>query len=421
MADIRLKDYFKDGYILVVDDSMNMRHTIKNFFHSIEIDNILEAPEGITALKILRETVAKQNDGWIELETKDEGMQALLDNQMLKMKKIKVNTSKCLFILLDWKMPQLTGIDVAREIRADKDLRDIPILMVTAELELGQVSKAGEIGVNGYLVKPFDGVKMEETIRKIVMNRENPPEHVKVIMKGEELMRKGEFQEALKIYESAKKIKDSARVRVLIGEVLENTGNEEEAITLYVSATELNPSFLMAQNAAANLYIKMGNEKSALKHIEKSCELSPHNPRRQLLLGTIYLQEGEDKKAERAFHNAVALDRSVASEIGEIFFKAESGTKAEPYFREALKSKNCDKVHIHNRLGIILRGTGKWQDAINEYKKALAIAPNDEVIHYNMGKAFLQGGKRYEAMDSFQDAIRINPKFDPAREELVKL
>jgi tetratricopeptide (TPR) repeat protein len=421
MADIRLKDYFKDGYILVVDDNLNMRRTIKNLFHGSEIDNIIEAPEGVTALNILRETVSKQEDGRIELDHKDEAMQTLLDNQILKMRSKQVNTSKCLFILLDWNMPRLTGIDVAREIRADKDLRDIPILMVTAELELGQVSKAGEIGVNGYLVKPFDGVKMEETIRKIIVNRENPPEHVKVILKGKELMEKGEYQEALQVFESAKKLKDSARVRVLIGEVQEKTGNDDEAIKSYVSATEMNPSFLMAQNAAANLYIKRGEEKSALKHIEKSCELSPHNSSRQMLLGNIYLRSNDGKKADMVFQMAVKLDPIIASEIGEIFFKSGNGPKAEPYFREALRTNTGDKIHIHNRLGIILRGAGKWEEAINEYQKAVALDPEDEVIHYNMGKAYLQGGKKYEAMDSFQDAIRLNPQFNQAREELVKL
>lgn len=421
MAEIRLKDYFQDGYILVVDDSFNMRRTIKSLFHSIEIDNILEAPEGVTALNILRETVSKHQEGRIELDHKDEAIQTLLDNQMLKMKSKKVNTSKCLFILLDWNMPRLSGIDVAREVRADRDLRDIPILMVTAELELGQVSKAGEVGVNGYMVKPFDGVKMEETIRKIIINRENPPEHVKVILKGEELMEKGELQEALKVFESAKKLKDSARVRVLIGEVLEKSGDEDEALKSYVSATEINPSFLLAQNAAANLYLKRGEDSSALKYIEKSCELSPHNPNRQILLGTIYLQEKDVKKADKVFQMAFKLDSIVASEIGEIYFKDGSGAKAEPYYREALRINSGDKVHIYNRLGIILRGAGKWQDAITEYQKAVAIDPEDEVIHYNMGKAFLQGGKKYEAMDSFQCAIRINPKFNPAREELVKL
>lgn len=421
MAEIKIKDYFRDGYILVVDDSLNMRRTIKNLFHSIEIDNILEAPEGVTALNILRETVSKHKEGMIVLDHKDEAIQTLLDNQILKMRSKQVNTSKCLFILLDWNMPKLTGIDVAREIRADKDLRDIPILMVTAELELGQVSKAGEIGVNGYLVKPFDGVKMEETIKKIIYNRENPPEHVKVLLKGEELMEKGEYQEALKVFASAKKLKDSARVRVLIGEVFEKTGNEDEALRSYISATEINPSFLLAQNAAANLYIKRGEEKSALKHLEKTCELSPHNPKRQLLLGSIYLQEKEGKKAEAAFQVAVRLDPIISSDIGEVYFKAGSGAKAEPYFREALRVNSGDKVHIHNRLGIILRGAGKWQEAIDEYKKAVALDPEDEVIYYNMGKAYLQGGRKYEAMDSFQDAIRVNPKFDQAREELVKL
>lgn len=64
-------------------------------------------------------------------------------------------------------MPIMEGIDLVRAIRADADLRDLPILMVTAEARREQIVAAAEAGVNGYIVKPFNAQTLEQKIAKI--------------------------------------------------------------------------------------------------------------------------------------------------------------------------------------------------------------------------------------------------------------
>ena len=116
--------------ILVVDDLSTMRRIIRNLLRDLGFNNADEADDGSTALPMLK-------------------------------------TGKYDFLITDWNMPIMEGIDLVRTIRADADLRELPILMVTAEARREQIVAAAEAGVNGYIVKPFTAQTLEQKILKI--------------------------------------------------------------------------------------------------------------------------------------------------------------------------------------------------------------------------------------------------------------
>ena len=120
----------KDTKILVVDDFSTMRRIIKNLLRDLGFNNVDEADDGKTALPILK--------------------QGRID-----------------FLITDWNMPGMTGIDLIREVRADPNLAHIPVLMVTAEAKREQIIAAAQAGVNGYVVKPFTAAVLKEKIDKI--------------------------------------------------------------------------------------------------------------------------------------------------------------------------------------------------------------------------------------------------------------
>ncbi len=120
----------KDIKILVVDDFSTMRRIIKNLLRDLGLTNVQEADDGQTALPILKQ-------GNIE------------------------------FLITDWNMPGMTGIDLLKEVRADPNLSHLPVLMVTAEAKREQIIAAAQAGVNGYVVKPFTAAVLKEKIDKI--------------------------------------------------------------------------------------------------------------------------------------------------------------------------------------------------------------------------------------------------------------
>lgn len=120
----------KSMKILVVDDFSTMRRIIKNLLKDLGFSNIQEADDGSTALPMLQ-----QGD---------------FD-----------------FVVTDWNMPGMQGIDLLREIRKDEKLKHMPVLMVTAEAKKEQIVAAAQAGVNGYVVKPFTAATLKEKLDKI--------------------------------------------------------------------------------------------------------------------------------------------------------------------------------------------------------------------------------------------------------------
>ena len=116
--------------ILIVDDFSTMRRIVKNLLNDLGYSNTAEADDGHTALAALRA--------------------APFD-----------------FVVTDWNMPGMTGIDLLRAIRADDRLKTLPVLMVTAEAKREQIIEAAQNGVNGYIIKPFTAQTLEEKLGKI--------------------------------------------------------------------------------------------------------------------------------------------------------------------------------------------------------------------------------------------------------------
>ncbi len=116
--------------ILIVDDFSTMRRIIKNLLRDLGFNNTSEADDGNTGLPMLQ-------SGDFD------------------------------FLVTDWNMPGMAGIDLLKAVRADEKLVSLPVLMVTAESKREQIVAAAEAGVNGYIVKPFTAATLKEKIDKI--------------------------------------------------------------------------------------------------------------------------------------------------------------------------------------------------------------------------------------------------------------
>ena len=105
--------------ILVVDDFSTMRRIVKNILRQLGFNKTIEADDGTTALE-------------------------------------KLKSEKVDFVITDWNMPKMTGLELVKMIRSDSELKHLPILMVTAEALQENIVAAAKAGVNNYIVKPFD-------------------------------------------------------------------------------------------------------------------------------------------------------------------------------------------------------------------------------------------------------------------------
>ncbi|WP_034411369.1 chemotaxis response regulator CheY [Candidatus Photodesmus anomalopis] len=116
--------------IIIVDDFSTMRRIVKNLLRELGFNNTQEADDGLTALPMLKK-------GGFE------------------------------FVVTDWNMPGMQGIDLLRNIRSDLQLKHLPVLMITAEAKREQIIEAAQAGVNGYIIKPFTAATLKEKVEKI--------------------------------------------------------------------------------------------------------------------------------------------------------------------------------------------------------------------------------------------------------------
>jgi tetratricopeptide (TPR) repeat protein len=162
-------------------------------------------------------------------------------------------------------------------------------------------------------------------------------------------------------------------------------------------------------------------DERALAYLKELDALSPLNPDRKIDIAEQHLRQGEHEQAERYLDQSVqAAERETRSMVGDLterIVDAVSGVApdlAVKYLNRVIDTKRVlgrdDLIHF-NRLGIILRGEGRWAEAVEVYKKALNIAPEDAVIHYNMGLAHWEGNERMTALECFEKALRIDPHF----------
>ncbi|MDP2831817.1 MAG: chemotaxis response regulator CheY [Pseudomonadota bacterium] len=123
MADKHLK-------ILVVDDFSTMRRIVRNLVKELGYANVDEAEDGVAALQ-------------------------------------KLKGGNFQFVVTDWNMPNMTGIELLQAIRADAGLKHLPVLMITAEAKKENIIAAAQSGASGYIVKPFTAGTLEEKLNKV--------------------------------------------------------------------------------------------------------------------------------------------------------------------------------------------------------------------------------------------------------------
>ncbi|WP_397411872.1 chemotaxis response regulator CheY [Polaromonas sp.] len=120
----------KNIKILVVDDFPTMRRIVRNLLKELEFVNVDEAEDGAVGLE-------------------------------------KVRNGNYGFVVSDWNMPNMDGLAMLQAIRADPLFAKLPVLMVTAEAKKENIIAAAKAGANGYVVKPFTAITLEEKITKI--------------------------------------------------------------------------------------------------------------------------------------------------------------------------------------------------------------------------------------------------------------
>jgi tetratricopeptide (TPR) repeat protein len=285
---------------------------------------------------------------------------------------MKIKAFSC--IVSAWDMPEMNGLSLLRVVRRDDSFHDIPFYLADSAFTQLKVLSAGQAGVTGLIVKPFQKSVIEEKFQAQAQLVAQPDmvDASQRLEAGIQLIESNNFQGALEILEDLTQQQKSAEVYYNIGYIKTARKEFEGAIAAFQKATRLDRLFAKAYDG----------------------------------MGKAYKAMGDKEEAQKCFHRAA-----------DIYLGKEKIQDAEEILNEILQI-NPDSVNVFNSLGVLYRKKGDLKTALYQYRKALKVHPDTPHIHYNIGRLYFDMKRFAEAKTCFQRALAVDPEFQEAKQVL---
>lgn len=361
---------------LVVDDEASMRKTVSNMLSKIGFTSIVTAENGRRALDT-----------------------------------IKANPVD--MVIADVNMPEMTGVELFKTVREDRNFDHVIFIFVTAEATRQTVARAAEDGGEGYIIKPFVMGTLEDKIAKALEKMFKPGSVETCLREFSAAMAKRDFQTAEEaLGKAATLVPDAAKVVHNFGVLYLAKGDVERAIEFFKEAVNKNPMFVKSFNALGEIYENMGDLATAIKYYEMAHDISPANTERLLALSKLLNKTGEKDRAETILQDAVSDMRQDIAEsahlMGEMYLARNESDKALAMLKKAYQQNPSDTT-IMGSLADVYRKIGQPQEAIELYRACLKIAPDEAQFFYSMGKTYLEMADKKSAIDALKKAWALNP------------
>ncbi|MBF0506156.1 MAG: tetratricopeptide repeat protein [Nitrospirae bacterium] len=361
---------------LVVDDEPSMRKTVSNMLSRMGFTSILTAENGRKALDIIKMTP-------IDL------------------------------VIADVNMPEMTGAELFKTVRDDKNYDHIIFIFVTAEATRQIVARAAEDGGEGYIIKPFVLGTLEDKIARALEKKFNPSAIESCFKEFDIAMVKRDFQRAEEaLGKAARMAPDAAKVVHSFGLLYLAKGDDKRAIEFFEEAISKNPMFVRSYNSLGEIYENIGDPATAIKYYEKAHEISPANTDRLLALSKLFCKTGETDRAEKILKDAVSdMREDVAASgqlMGEIYLAKNDNEKALEMLKRAY-DQNPSAVSIMESLAEAYRRVGQPEEALKLYKECLKIVPESASTFYCIGKTYLEMSDKKNAIAAIKKAWALNP------------
>ena len=324
-------------------------------------------------------------------------------------------------MMLDYNMPGMKGGEVLSQIRESRELRDLPVIMITAEAFRDYVAEAAESTVDAYILKPLTIRLLEEKIGYVVENANNPPPMVAHLKKALEFEDAGDLDAAIQEVRLANEAdpKSSRPIRDL-GYYYYKKNDLKNAEKYLLKASEMNYLDVFAFHYLGEVYLERNDIEKAQHYFEKAMQISPRHLSRGIHFGKTLVQRNMITKAMEVFDNALQLSGSTVELTEEIAdFCHENG--ALEYAAKLLESiirENPNRKDLFYKLGKTLEGLGNTKKAITYLHRAEGYDLENLDIKISLAKCYLTFGKPIFAENTLKRALELDPDHEEARELL---
>lgn len=323
--------------------------------------------------------------------------------------------------IVDWNMPTMTGVELLGRIRDSKILRDMPVVMVTAEANSEIVAEAAESDIDAYILKPLTVKSLGDKIAEVVEKANTPPPMSFHLKQARDLEEAGDpdaaIQEIKKAMEATPK---STRPIRELGKIYLKTGNFEEAEKWLSKAAKLNKLDVIAFHSLGELYLKRNDIDKASEFLDKAMSISPRHVGRGVQFGKVLVQKGAVRKALNVFDKAIALaDNSlvVQEEVADFCLEEGFYEYAEKNL-EFLLQQMPSRQDIIYKLGEANEKQGQFRKALGYFIEAGKRDKDNTDIQLKIAKNYIASGQVLRAEQTLNVILRKDPENESAKELL---
>ena len=367
--------------ILIVDDMKSMRLTMRKMLQHLKIGKTLRfAENGKEGLEIL-------------------------------------NSAKCDIAVIDWNMPVMNGIEMLEIIRNDKALRDLPVIMVTAEAERDIVSEVAETEIDGYLLKPLTLSSLDNKIKAVVEKANNPDPATIHRIKARDLEENGNFDEAIEQIRIALVHKPSAsRLLRQLGLLHFSIDKPDIAEKCLLKAASVNKQDTMTRARLAEYYISKNELEKAGRYYLELMSLSTRYFNQALDLAEKLLVKGSKKLSIDLFSKIIALSKKsiqVREKVIEICMANDEIEFPLRLLEQTIK-ENPSNYDIVYKAGLVYLETENSEKALEYFLEVDRHVRGHVDAKLNLAKIYFADQKFLQADDYLNQIIRIDPKHKEA-------
>jgi len=325
--------------------------------------------------------------------------------------------------IIDWNMPVMTGIELLEAIREDKNIRDVPIIMVTAEANKEIVAEAAESDIDAYLLKPLTVKSLGDKIENVIHQVNNPSKTITHLRKGRELAELGRFDEAIEEAKNAILLDytTSKPVRIL-GAFYYQKGDLDNAKKYFLKAARMNKLDVFAFHHLGEIYLQENDIDNAIKFYDQAMKISPRHINRGINFGKVLLEKDRADKAIRVFEKAFSKSPDpvqLKDDIADLVYDKKIFRYAIKLYSELLL-RDSDNFNYLFRNGISHKQINDPKNAIKYFMECEKLQPENVDVKLNMALSYMTIGQVYKADRLLNIILKLDPENKQAKKLLIQ-
>jgi len=323
--------------------------------------------------------------------------------------------------ILDYNMPIVTGSELLSRIREDRDLRDLPVVMVTAYAHKEFVAEAAESEIDAYVLKPVTVKVLGDKVLSVIENANSPPPMVYHLKEARKFEDDGDIDAAIGEARLAMEANPrSSRPLRELGYYYFKKNDLKKAEKWLLKAAQMNSLDVFAFHYLGELYLKRNEIEEASKYFDKAMSISPRHVARGIRFGKILVQRQRIEKAIQVFEKAIKLsgnDLELREEIAN--FCIEEGAKEYgARLLEFIVRADPTRKDLLFKLGVALEEIGKHSKALTYLTRAEKEERDNPDIKVHLARVYLALGRPIRAEKALKEILKADPKNKKAMELL---